>query len=693
MRCAVVLALLVTLGGETADARPLARRRVRTQNYSAPVAPGFLNTLGATYVWAAPDCSAAPYAFQGVTGGVNIPESATNQTHTCNRSTGSDTGFELIGSAAGIFDSGIGARYVNKGVGTVGTGNWINSTAGAIPAVTNQQQAVCALYRPRAAAGYIWNASSSATEYIRFREAANSFITEVRGDGGANNQISQVVFLANQSQIHFSCWRFFDVCEVQAAGRPCQSACTDGNCTDGSEIAADINTFNQTTAITIGSDSAEGTRWTGDIFWVGYWASTAATEAAFGTTRAAFLAANRNMIQKLGVGSGAGSPTAPTRRAVMVIGAGQSAMVGFNATPVLLSANQIPHREGLGATNLVPLLHEGTGTGASESRGSSLCNELTAWDSTVQCIWIERAVSDTAINTWDDGDVSANFDTLQTWWTNATDYLCGKISTIRVYVVWHQGENDFPDNATWSTELGAIQDSFDTLIRARSCIENVEVKMLVQQESTWTDSPFSTAQADLVTVRQYGAGVTDFPGRVYLIGPEYQVAYQTDSHPTNLGQQKLGRQNGRVLYTLDSTGTWDPLRMIDASVASNTVTVNFNVPNPPLSATCGDGSAGSDGVTDPGNRGFEWSDASARTITAVGTPTCDSMVGPTTCHIAITLSAAPGGSRVLAVARTGTINNDAGPTTGARSCIHDSATTRAGVAEPNWAVHQFISVP
>lgn len=698
-RCGSIFALAMAIAGVAlAFARVCAPHPAHAQ-YHRPTGgmgraakplsiAGYMNTLPWDNIWIPQNCTTAPYTMPAVVGTTAIPGSAVNTTWSCGSSTGATTDFELLGNNGGLTAAYIGSKLrAQGGLSLTGSGCFINTTASNLPQILNHDQVLCVLVRPTGATGYLFQASNSATNYFRVRMGAQTPVVEIRGNGSGNIGLTFANnFQANSSSEHLICAKVFDVCEVQSLGFPCMSLCVDGNCTNGAEIATDVGTFNVSNSTEIGCDGAEGTRLSGDIFGV-YYSYGAGQSTIFGSTRASFLAAQQTMIDRGGIGD--------TKTEILIIAAGQSPMVGFGATPVLDTANQTPHLESIGDTNHIYQLREGTGQpGGTESRMSYLANELSLRDATLQALIVERAVSSTSITTWASGQ--PNFNTLQTWVTNAIDYACGKLTNMTAYIVWHQGETDFQDYTTWSTELGAIQSAIDTYVRARACIVNTTVKMLVMQSSTCTHYGFTTC--DLVTERQYPAGTGDFPGRVYLSGPSYHVPYQADGlHPNNVGQRRLGVDMGRALYRLHTTGNWDAVRVTAANVVGSVVTADIATPYPPLYIDCATNNP--DGVTDPGNRGFEWSDASARTISSFGSVTCDNpTVGPTTCHVPITLSGAPGASRVLGVARTGSIgcgggNCPAGPTTGMRSCIHDSGIDGRGASAPNWAVHQRLVVP
>src|SRR5690606_9111896 len=169
------------------------------------------------------------------------------------------------------------------------------------------------------------------------------------------------------------------------------------------------------------------------------------------------------------------------------------------------------------------------------------------------------------------------------------------------------------------------------------------------------------------------------PDRIVLMGPKYVLPYVPDGvHLTGEGERWLGEMHAKVLERVLVEGEpWRPVSPIDIERQGAEITVQMWVPAPPLvldELT----------VTDPGNYGFDYTDASGAPPSIVSVE----LVGEDA--VRITLSEVPvGGNRRLRYAMNGIASQPAGPTTGARGNLRDSDATesRHGYALHNWCVH------
>jgi hypothetical protein len=251
----------------------------------------------------------------------------------------------------------------------------------------------------------------------------------------------------------------------------------------------------------------------------------------------------------------------------------------------------------------------------------------------------------------------------------------------------HEG-NEFPLDGTdgtpgkvknYSDALLEWQNDYETSVKAKTA-QTLPIPLFVSQMSNWTDRPTSD-----VANLQLDAHVRA-PGKVVLVTPTYSMAYSDDClHMAAHTERRLGEYFAKAYVSQILAGKrWEPLRPVGATIAGNVVTVKFLVPVPPLVID-------TTKVTDPGNKGFTFSDGSASPpkITNVA------ISGPDT--VAITLASAPTGAKKRVAYAQNVVPGSAcpGPTAGARGNLRDSDATpsKYGYDLVNWAVHFDIAVP
>ncbi len=210
--------------------------------------------------------------------------------------------------------------------------------------------------------------------------------------------------------------------------------------------------------------------------------------------------------------------------------------------------------------------------------------------------------------------------------------------------------------------------------------QTIPVPLFISQMNGWTDTPGSR-----LAVRQVIAH-ENAPGRVILIGPTYQLPFQTDClHYTNHSSRRLGEYFAKAYASTVLGGKpWQPVRPMSVTRAGAVITVTFNVPVPPLVID-------TTRVLDPGKYGFTYHDESGAppAITTVA------LAGPDT--VRVTLASAPvGPGRKLRYALNAAVPNACpGPTQGARGNLRDSDTTPSeyGYDLHNWSVAFEKDVP
>ena len=206
--------------------------------------------------------------------------------------------------------------------------------------------------------------------------------------------------------------------------------------------------------------------------------------------------------------------------------------------------------------------------------------------------------------------------------------------------------------------------------------QTVPVPLFVNQYSHWNDVPTTK-----IAYMQLDAHLRS-QGKVVVVGPTYALGYSSNClHFLNHAERQLGEYFGKAYARVVIEGKrWEPLRPTEVTLAGNVVTARFHVPSPPLVFD-------TTRVTDPGNHGFEWYDASGSppAITNVA------ITGPDT--VQVTLAAAPtGADKRLRYAYT--FRGCGGSGTIARGNLRDSDATPSNYGYDlfNWAVHFDVSV-
>jgi hypothetical protein len=245
------------------------------------------------------------------------------------------------------------------------------------------------------------------------------------------------------------------------------------------------------------------------------------------------------------------------------------------------------------------------------------------------------------------------------------------------------GESDHAEKSThYLADLLEWQADYEKDVRAITG-QASPVPMFETQISNFTRMMRGTPTS-AIPFAQLAAHVVS-AGKVVLVGPKYHLPYSKDGvHLTNEGYRHMGEDYAKAYRRVVlEKKPWDPLRPIAVTRDGAVITVKFAVPAPPLALDA-------DLVSDPGNYGFEYTDASASRPSIVHVE----LTGPDT--VAITLSAAPtADDRHLRYAFTGIRGAPSGPKTGARGNLRDSDPTPSLAGHPlyNWCVHFDEAVP
>lgn len=237
-----------------------------------------------------------------------------------------------------------------------------------------------------------------------------------------------------------------------------------------------------------------------------------------------------------------------------------------------------------------------------------------------------------------------------------------------------QNHIDATTAAVYEGYLREFQADYEADVKAMTGQPGI-VPMLTCQMSSWTS--FDTPTTSPIPIGQLAAAVNN-AGRIYLVGPKYQLPYSDGTHLTAAGYQRLGEYYGKALYKIVAERKgWQPLRPIHVSRSAAVITAVFHVPVGVLEID-------TTNVSNPGDYGFEYTDAgdgNSVTISSVA------ITGPNV--VQVTLSGTPTGTaQKLRYAYTGTAAAGGGPTTGPRGNLRDQDTTASlhGHQLYNWCV-------
>ncbi len=317
---------------------------------------------------------------------------------------------------------------------------------------------------------------------------------------------------------------------------------------------------------------------------------------------------------------------------------------------------------GTGLTSLVPLLEATTETPASAAANGM----ITANNEGQTVIASGHGVSGTAYSgIKKSGSTSAFANGMaQITAAKALALAAGKTYRVSAVMVIH-GETDHQNgNSNYQANLVEFQGNYETDAKAITGQTGI-IPMFICQVASWTKYGQTTS---LIPGAQIGAAEAN-PTKIFLVCPKYFLPYQTDGiHLTNTGEMRLGQYYAKAIAAVLAGGSWQPVRPLTVTRSGAIITVKFNVPAGQLVFD-------TTNVTNPGNYGFEYTDA--------GTPPAISNVQITDFDtVQITLASTPSGSsKKIRYAWTGTANANAGPTTGARGCLRDTDTL------PNWCVN------
>ncbi len=265
---------------------------------------------------------------------------------------------------------------------------------------------------------------------------------------------------------------------------------------------------------------------------------------------------------------------------------------------------------------------------------------------------------------------------------------------VRAVTVTH-GETDSMFGASaadYEADLVQWRNDYDADLRAITG-QREPVMLFTDQMNNYTSTVFRerAAPTSPIPLAQLPAAL-DHPGLIALVCPKYWLTYyrKDGAHLTATSEELLGEKYGEAIKrTLVDGVAWKPLYITGAAVASNLITLSYNIPSPPLVFD-------TQAIRDPGNLGFVYTDDSAAppSISAV-----ELVSGGTQVRIALSAPPiAPAGHRHIKYAWVGSIacsggGCGAGPVTGPRGNLRDSDPLTSLLGDDsdhlyNWAVTQ-----
>jgi hypothetical protein len=156
----------------------------------------------------------------------------------------------------------------------------------------------------------------------------------------------------------------------------------------------------------------------------------------------------------------------------------------------------------------------------------------------------------------------------------------GKTYGVGAIVLTH-GESD-AGNTDYARELVQLWSDYNQDIRAITG-QKTSIPMFVSQQHAFGFTAGNVSGQSASTYAQWKVGV-DHPGDILCTGPKYQYPYGPDNiHLMSRGYDLLGEKYGEIFFEKVILGKdWQPLQPTRVSANGRVITVEFNVPVPPL---------------------------------------------------------------------------------------------------------------
>lgn len=142
-------------------------------------------------------------------------------------------------------------------------------------------------------------------------------------------------------------------------------------------------------------------------------------------------------------------------------------------------------------------------------------------------------------------------------------------------IILTHGESD-AGNPDYGAGLFVMYQDYNADLKALTG-QTTDVPLLISQQSTIASGPEGSA------VQVFQAGV-DHPGQIVCTGPKYAYQYSSDLlHLPAPGYLRMGQKYAEVFdKVVNQKLAWKPLGPKSATLSGATITVDFDVPTPPL---------------------------------------------------------------------------------------------------------------
>jgi hypothetical protein len=153
----------------------------------------------------------------------------------------------------------------------------------------------------------------------------------------------------------------------------------------------------------------------------------------------------------------------------------------------------------------------------------------------------------------------------------------GKTYGVAAILLTH-GETDASD-ATYGEQIRKLWADYNTDIKGLTG-QAEPIPMLISQQGTFPGTANSRSAS---TLAQWKLSV-DYPGEILCVGPKYQYGYVPDRvHLDAASYVRLGEKYAQVLARTTILGLkWKPLQPRQMNISGTSITVDFDVPHPPL---------------------------------------------------------------------------------------------------------------
>jgi hypothetical protein len=129
-------------------------------------------------------------------------------------------------------------------------------------------------------------------------------------------------------------------------------------------------------------------------------------------------------------------------------------------------------------------------------------------------------------------------------------------------------------NVTYGSGVYALQQAYDSAIKAITG-QTRDVVLLASQQSSFNDGYDGTAVQIWEAMREH-------PGQIVVTGPKYAFA-PYGVHLPAFGYERVGEKYGEVFDAIVNQGVaWNPVGPNNVTRTGAVITVDFDVPNPPL---------------------------------------------------------------------------------------------------------------